>query len=292
MTTIADLVNQVDRQLLIHYVRPMYDFPSASYSNSQSTIALSVNDGLSIGAIIDANFELMHVRSFNENTKTATVMRGFLGTTAASGDSTTLIRINPRIPSVAVYDSIVDELRSWDERVFCIELEPLTLTAGGRTVEVTPSRQPYRVLYARLQGQQLDDQRMQLRPRLYANEPTTLYPSGYTLSLPFAMAAGAELDVAWALPFDTSALTTSSNLEVTHGLTSGLIEILKWGALARITAGKESSRLDAQSAARPDLDQAVPAAALLQASAQYMRLRDMAYDREANRLLAAHPWRF
>jgi hypothetical protein len=292
MTTINDLVNQIDRQLLIHYVRPLYDYPAASFSNVQSTVQLSVADNLSVGALLDVNFELMHVRSFNQNTRTATVTRGFLGTTAASGDSSSLVRINPRITSVAMYDSIVDELNSWDERVFAVVTDDVVLPSATATVEVTPTRVPYRLLFARLRGVSSEDVRRHMRPRLYRSEPTAVYASGYTLGLPYTLSAGDTLDVAYAMPFDTTALTSSSNLETTHGLTAGMLEVLKWGALARITAGKEIARLDTQTVARPDLEQAVPATAHLQASAQYMKMRDMAYDREALRLLGQYPWRF
>lgn len=289
MTTITNLVDQIDRDLLVHYARPLYDTPAASYNTSVTDVQLLTTETLAPGAILDAGFELMYVTRYNESTRTATVIRGFLGTTAASGTTSTLVRINPRFPAVAIMDTVLDELRSWDERLFTIDTDSVTFSAHLTSVEITPVRTPYRVLYARPRPYSTYDARMRLNVLLHRSQPASEFASGYSVQIAQPFGVATVVDVAYAVPFDISALTATSELQATHGLTDGMVEILKWGSLMRIVSGKEAQRLDPQTFARPDVANAYPAQALLQAGAQYGKLRDLAYDREAKRLAGQWP---
>lgn len=291
MTTIEDLVNQVDRDLLIHFTRPLYDVPASAYNNSTSSIVLDNTTTLAPGAILDANFELMYVVAWNESTQTATVIRGFLGTTAAGGDTNDLVRINPRFPTPSIMDTILEELRSWDDRLFTVELETVTWGAEAHSVEISPSVEPYRLLYARLRPASTNEPRAFFRPIMRRSEAASQFTSGISLFNEWTFGSDRTVDLAYAVPFDLSAVTSSTSLEGL-GLTAGMLEILKWGALARLVAGKEAGRLDPTAYGRPDLEQAVPASSLLQASAQYMRLRNDAFDREVRKLLATWPVQF
>lgn len=292
MTSITDLVNQIERGLLVHFTRPIYDVPSATFNTSVTTITLTNTDVLLQGSIINANFELMYVVAWNENTRTATVIRGFLGSTAASGTTATLLRINPPFSDIAISDAITDELSSWDERVFTVASEAVAFTAYDTSVAAAPTRAPYRLLDARPQPVGLHDVRTRIFPELRQVEPSGQFASTYSLHIDSPFGSAVTVDVLYALPFDTTGLTNSSSLEATHGLTAGLLEVLKWGALYRLVAGKESGRIDPSNFQRPDLAQAVPATAHLQAAQQYQQMRNLAYDREARKLIARWPIRF
>lgn len=292
MTTITDLVNQIDRGLFVHFTRPIYDVPAASYTDSATTVQLANTDVLLEGSILNANFELMYVVGWNSSTRTATVLRGFLGTTAAAGTTSTLVRVDPRFADVAIADAVVEELSSWDERVFAVDSDAVSIGASDTSIEVTPVRAPYRILDARPRPNASYESRTRLFAELRQGEATSEFASGYSLSLDYPFGEAGTIDVLYAVPFDTTGLTNSSALEATHGLTGGLLEVLKWGALYRLVAGKEAVRLDPTAFQRPDLAQASPATAHLQAAQQYQQMRNLAYDREARRLLARWPIRF
>lgn len=290
-TSISQLVDQIDRELLVHYARPLIDTPSGSFNTSATSISLSTVSRLSAGAILDASFELMYVKSWSS--PTATVIRGYLGTTAASGTTSTVVKINPRFTSVGILDAITDELRSWDERLFAVEQEALSVEGFETSWEVSPTVTPYRVLYVRPRPYTDVDVRTSI-PMFTLNraQNTSQFSSGYSLQIPVPIGVPTTVDVAYAVPFTLTGLSTSSDLIATHGLSESMLEILKWGALARLMAGKEASRLDPQSYSRPDVEQAVPALANMQASAQYQKMRDLAFDREVKKLLAQWPWKF
>lgn len=292
MTTMSDLVNQIDRDLMVHFTRPIYDVPASSYTDSTTSIALSSVQTLGVGSVLDAAFELMYVTAFNEATRTATVIRGFLGTTASSGTTSTLVRINPRVPTPSIYDCMLDEIRSWDERLFTTEADSLSFAADALSVEATPAATNiYRVLFARPQPLTSDEVRSYVYLTLRRNEPSGQFASGFSLHLDQPFGDARTVDVLYAVPFTISSLTTSTSLEGL-GVSTGMLEIIKWGALARLTAGKELGRLDYTTYVRPNVEQSVPATALLQTSAQYTQMRNAAYEREARRLLGLWPIRF
>lgn len=290
MTTPSDLCNQIDRELLVNYSRPIYDSVALNYNSSITTVQLTSLSNLAAGAILDVNFELMYVLSWNSGTKTATVIRGFLGSTAAAGVVGNTVRVNPRYSTVAMFDGIVDELRSWDERVFTTAAEALSYGESATTVLASPARTPYRLLSARARPISSYDLYKWVPAELRIGEATAQFATGFSVSIAQPFGVATTVDVLYALPIDISAVATSTNLEGL-GIGTGMLEIIKWGALARLTAGKEAQRLDPAAFARPDVEQAVPATAHLQAAAQYQRLRDLAYDREYRRLLALYPVR-
>lgn len=291
MTTIADISNRVQRELLLHTARPVFD-TSSGFTTAATSVVLATVDQVSPGSLLDCEFELMYVKAWEADTRTATVIRGFQGSTARQGASTDVIAINPDVPTVAIYDGVLAELRSWDERLFKVELETLSFGASDTTIECTPSADPYRVLYSRADPISTYSQRKWLNAELRRSEPATEFASGYSISLPAALGTATSVFVAYALPFDLSALTTTTDLVATTGLTEGMCEILVWGALFRIVAGKQIGRLDPWTASRLGGEQSIPAMAPLQASAEFRRQRDLVYSREATKLLAQWPYRF
>jgi nucleoside diphosphate kinase len=293
MTTLADLVNEIERQLLHHYTAPQLDNPSATFTTAATTIVLSTVNSIAPGSVIDCGFELMYVTNWVEGSRTATVIRGLYGSTARQGATTDLVRINPRISSVAMIDAIRDEIRSWDERLFAVETDAVTFGGEDGGVEANPTRDPYRVLSARPRVSASTDDYRWIVPELRRSEPTAAFASGYSLHLPPGMRFGEStvVDVTYAMPFVITTMATTTDLESTIGLSTTMLEIIKWGVLARIMAGKQEARADAFGTIRTDLEQSVPALTPLQVSSQYKRMRDMAYDTEVRRLLNRYPYR-
>lgn len=293
MTTIAELVNEIDRELLSTYTAPMYDTPAASFVTAATTIQLATVEQVSRGATLDCGFELMYVTNWEEGTRTATVIRGFLGTTARSGATTDLVRVNPRVSSAAIVDAIRDELRSWDERVYSVQVESLSFTSSQTSALATPTRPPYRIVSARPRPSAADDLRTWTTLDLRRSEATGEFSTGYSVQLPAGMVFGTAttVDVVYALPFATGTLTTTTDLQTTVGLADTQLEILKWGVLWRVMGGKQEARLDPFGTIRTDIEQSVPAMSPLQAAAQYKRMRDDAYDVEVRRLLGRYPYR-
>jgi hypothetical protein len=300
VTSIADLVNVIERDYVVPMTRPELDVLADSYSavSTTSDVQLAYTESINHGSVLDVNFELMYVLRWNPNLRLATVKRAVSGTTAAVGAAGDVVRVNPRFPSVAILDAISDELRSWDDRLFRVDTDAVSFGASDLAVEVSPTAAPWRILTARKRPTSTDtvlgDETRTLVPlRLTRSEPSGQFSSGYAVHLDTAsFGIATTVDVFYAVPFDLTGLASSSDLQSTHGLTDGMLEILKWGAIWRLMAGRETVRADVTTHQRPDLQQAVPAGVLLQEAQSYKRLRDEAYDREVRKLLAVWPYRF
>jgi hypothetical protein len=292
MTTIAELINEIDRELLQHYTQPQLDLPNSSISTAATTITLTSVNSISPGSVLDIGFELMYVTAWNENNRVADVIRGLYGSTATSHATTDLVRINPRISSVAMLDAIRDEIRSWDERVFATEAGTVSFGSNEHGVDVTLTQDPYRVVWARPRPNTSNVAYKRASLVLRRNEDTDVFASGYSLHLPpgLVFSETTTVDVLYAVPFDTATLATATDLQSTVGLSDSMLEIVKWGSLSRLVAGKGEGRVSPFGGGRADIEGSTPATAALQAAAEYMRMRNEAYHREAFRLLAKYPY--
>jgi len=295
MTTVEDLANEIDRDFLIHYARPIYDVTPQSHSDSTTSIKLTTTPQLAAGAVLDIDFELMYVQSWNESLKTATVIRGFLGTTAVASDANTLVRINPRYSTAAMLDAVRAEIASWDERVFRVELATVSFDAYYSTAEAITSTTPYRLL--RLMPRPDDIwayDREWIKGTLLFNQDVSQWPSGLAVQVDCAFGRPTTVDALYAMPFpDPAGLDPFvTDLEVDWDVPVGLLEVLRWGVLGRLLTGRESGRLDPQITTSRLQAEAIPANAALQAGAQFYNLRNIAYDREVRRLMAMYGVRF
>lgn len=286
-------MNELELELLSHYSPPLYDNPAATFTTTASTVQLTSIDSLQPGALLECGLEMMYVTSFVEGTRTATVIRGHLGSTARQGATTDVIRVNPRVPQVSMLYALRDELRSWDDRLFTTQAETLTFSASEHAVAASPTRDPYRILIARPRPTGTYPEYKNVQLDLRRGDDTDVWSTGYSVHLPPGMvfAISTYVDVVYALPFNLATLDSTTDLESTVGLATTMLEILKLGILMRIVAGKQVGRMDSYGQNRANLQQDVPATTPLQAAAQYAELRDKAYDAEVRRLLSRYPYR-
>lgn len=236
---------------------------------------------------------MMYVTGWTEGTRIATVIRGHLGSTARSGATTDVVRVNPRVPQVSMLSALRDELRSWDDRLFATESEALTFGAYDHAVAASPTRDPYRIAFARPRPDGTYPWYGTISLELRRGEAASVFASGYSVHLPPALVFGRStvVDVTYALPFDLSTLASTTDLETDVGLATTMLEILKLGILYRVLSGKQVARLDMHGEQRADLQQSVPAISPLQAAAQFQEMRNKAYDVEVRRLLSRYPYR-
>lgn len=292
MTTISDLVNEIERDHLSAYSRPEYCQVETGVNSGAVSIVLTQTDALLKQAVLNTGFELLYVTAYNRNSRTATVMRGHLGTTAASIATGQVVRINPRFSDVAIMDGIVDELASWDERVYKVVQETLAFSVYDSTILATPTGAPYRVLEARRRPRQTYEPWRRTNVTLRRSEDVSQFSTGYSITVDDPYNLATDLDVLYAVPFNTIGLTSSTDLVDDVGLDGEMCEVLKWGALWRLMVGRETVRLDQTVHHRTDLQEAVPAGSNVQVGERYKMLRDLRYNEVAKRLLGQWPYTF
>ena len=111
-STSTDLVNDTLRHLHSTHRDPQNTLAAALSDTTGTTVQAGYALGaIAAGAVISIDLELMYVWEVtNESTKTFTVQRGYLGSTAATHSLNAVITVNPKFPAFDVLNAINDEL--------------------------------------------------------------------------------------------------------------------------------------------------------------------------------------
>jgi len=137
-TNIAGLVDRVYRE----YLEPMDDLTSyTTLSTEVNTSATSIvfdgdlltqeeEDAMDAGTIIECEQELMRCTALDTVNNTVTVVRGVLGTTAATHIVGKVIKIAPVFPRRNVFDAVCDQIKNLYPTLFAVEVKSITSKTG------------------------------------------------------------------------------------------------------------------------------------------------------------------
>jgi len=137
-TNIAGLVDRVYRE----YLEPMDDL--TSYTTLATEVNTSVTsivfdgdlltqeeeDAMDAGTIIECEQELMRCTALDTVNNTVTVVRGVLGTTAATHIVGKVIKIAPVFPRRNVFDAVCDQIKNLYPTLFSVEVKSITSKTG------------------------------------------------------------------------------------------------------------------------------------------------------------------
>ena len=137
-TDIAGLVDRVYRE----YLEPMDDLTSyTTLSTEVNASATSIvfdgdlltqeeEDAMDAGTIIECEQELMRCTALDTVNNTVTVVRGVLGTTAATHVVGKVIKIAPVFPRKNVFDAVCDQIKNLYPTLFAVETKSITSKVG------------------------------------------------------------------------------------------------------------------------------------------------------------------
>ena len=137
-TDIAGLVDRVYRE----YLEPMDDLTSyttlTTEVNSSATsivfdgdlLTQEEEDAMDAGTIIECEQELMRCTALDTVNNTVTVVRGVLGTTAATHVVGKVIKIAPVFPRKNVFDAVCDQIKNLYPTLFAVETKSITSKVG------------------------------------------------------------------------------------------------------------------------------------------------------------------
>jgi hypothetical protein len=210
----------------------------------------------------------MRVMSTDEAELTATVIRGWGGSTAIAHESDEVIWINPRFTSHQLSQAVIDEINSWPSALFRVVADTLSVALGDETIELPATFVgAYNVIDVR---KIIDNTESTAWPRLpfrlqrgVADTWTATSTSGLLLRLLGNCDAG-SLYVEAAAPFDASAATIDTDLEETIGLTSSQVDLAMLGAKYRVLLDAEAGRSQRDATDSEIGSQAVPPMAAAQ----------------------------
>lgn len=297
MTTVADQAQRIRRRL---YSGPSgrYDLLSGAINSSVTSLTLTDSaNGVTLGTRLACGNELMLVRSVSS--KTCTVMRGFFGTTAAAHADGDLIEVAPRFFYGDIVDTMQEEVRGWDNRVFRVEQRQIDSSFSSRSYDLVGAIDPLFLLsVTSATGSRwtepivTDNARTHSPAILLGGQDVATFPSGWCVQLEdFPTNLTTPLIVEWAEPFITDDWTDTTDLEDDVGLVPSMFDILLYGTMARVMSGKEVGRTDLRASGEDRRAEEVPPGYLAKTAGELFQMRDRRLAVEANKLRGRYPYR-
>lgn len=258
-----------------------------------TTAAAADTSGIASGSILQVDTELMEVWGTPSGTS-VTVIRGVLGSTAATHSNGAVITVNPRFPDISIVTEINNELRSLSgEGLFRVLGTTLTYNPSTRGYDLGATTK-FIDLYGNPEiSMGTSSSWAQIRSwRLSRGMASSEFASTDALFLDEGGANGRPVRVRYKAGFSPVS-TTDLTLDVStqSGLHDEAIDILPIGAAIRLVGPTEVKRNFTESQGEPRRATEVPPGAR-SGSANGLRLlrRDRIRDERA-RLHAQYPTR-
>lgn len=233
------------------------------------TFADSLN-GIRPGAYVEVDDEDMYVRSTSG--ATAVVRRGMNGTTAASHDDVSLVRVEPRFSRSRIVQALRADITSWPSSVYARYLGTLDVGSNVRGVDVDG--------LAGVDGAQLlAAQRAPVGgldtpwptvpgARMVRRQATANFASGYALEFPnFGGNQGGRwwgwddwagivdtstfsVQLRVKAPYNTAVFSSGTDVGTVLGMPLAVAEIAPYGAAARLMSTRDIARTDTSALGR------------------------------------------
>lgn len=289
MSTAGALINRVSRQLLSGTIEERNKL-ATTVTSSDTSIVMSYDlAGLRTGSVFEIDSELMYVWVAESGSKTLTVERGYLGTTAAAHTAGALAILNPRFPQQQLLDSFnqeLDDLSSPSNGLFRVIAANVDYNGSDRQVNLTSATTIIDLIDVRLRY--LSSDYPVLRGvRLSRDLPTSDFASGFALTFDEVSMAG-TLRVRYKAPF-VRASTTSSDIQSVCLMPINMEDIVEMGVMARMLAVREVKRNFIESQGDTRRSDEVPAGSMANSVTNILRLRRDRIIAEASKLARQYP---
>jgi len=290
VTTAGQLIDRVNSELLAGTVEERNKL-AASTDSSQTDIEMTYSLGsLRENTVFQIGTELMYVWEVNTTSKTATVDRGYGGTTAAAHTIGDIVTVSPRFPRHQILNGLnadLADLSSPMNGLFQMKTVDVSYNGSDRMVNMTGVTEIidlYDVRYRYLN----DDYPIVRNVRLLRDMPISDFASGFVLAFDAPVRAG-SVRVLYKAPY--TAFATEADTVADAGGTASLDDLLILGAQIRVMAGREVKRNFTESQGDTRRAEEVPAGAVGGSILNLQRLRRDRIQAEAARLNRQYPIR-
>lgn len=284
MTTTHDLIQSAKRYLQ-GSGRPEYNRITPAMTTATTDITFDFALGsIQAGAILGVDLEDLYVWTLVG--ATATVARGWNGSTPAAHSANRTVSVNPLFSNWAVLCEVNNELASISPQIYQVKTVTETMTTASSYNLAADVIDVLAVQYADI-GPSTNWPSLH-RWSFLPNQDTTVFTSGKALRLYELPDPGRTLRVTYAAPLGTLS-DLLENVETVTGLPTSAADIPAIGAAARLLSAREArrSQLDAQPEPRQAAD--VPPGTARSAAAQLFALRDRRIKEESAKLSRLYP---
>jgi hypothetical protein len=288
VTTVSQLVEET-RRLVYGATRQSLNRLAGAVlaADTMLTLELDLNDAVR-GSMLSIDDELIWVMDSNVASKQVTVIRGYLGTTAANHADEALVEVNPRFPRAYIKRSLQQEIDSWGTRLFKVTTANISFSSTTRIYDLGISNF-ISVIDANLTPYAGRTTRSNpYRWTVLRDLDVSEFPSGAAFEFLGAYPTTGIVRIKLAQEFDVSTWTDGTDVE-TLGIASSMCDIPPFGAAWRLMSTREVGRTNMQAQPEPRRSEEVPAGHMASVAAQLKKLRDDRIEEERWTLLNRYP---
>ena len=292
MTTVATVVADA-RNYLMGTTHDVTNTLQTTLSDTTgTTVVFATNDSKllpAVGSTFEIETEIFYVKA--QSTVTSTVIRGFLGSTAATHTSGLAIRVDPKFYDAVLFRHVQGELldlTSPANGLFKQSYVDITYNVAVQGYDLTSTTTVDDVLDVRFKttGPQKNWPRADFE--LARNMSTTDFASGNAIIVKRGGQAGQTIRVFYRAPYG-AVTSLSDTLESTAGMHAEAVDIPAMGVALRAQSGNEIARVQIQSQGSTRRASEVREGANNAAPAGLRALRGTRIQAEAARLAARWP---
>lgn len=289
MSTVAQIINRTQRQLLSGVVEERNKTAASLTATATSVVFVYDVAAIRPGTTIEIDSELMYVWEVVSGTKTATVERGFNGTTASAHTSGSICTVAPRFPRNQIVEAFNDDLADLSSPMnglYRIKTLDINYNGSDTMINLPSVGDVIELLDVRLRYLSTDYPMIR-RVSIVRNLPTSDFGSGTAIKFNEPTRSGV-LRVTYKAPFNRI-VRESDDLQQTTGFPVSAEDILILGAQIRLMAPREIKRNFTETQGDTRRAEEVPAGAVSNSIAQLQRLRRDRIAAEALKLDSQYP---
>lgn len=280
MSTVGAVVDRVMRE----WLTPPSNMPSQSVLSAgidDSTTSITYDPllmpeeeaRLGAGAIIEVGQEWMRASDVNIDSRTITVVRGIMGTTAATHAAGDTVTISPRWARRTVFDAVADAVVDLSPELYGVG----TLQVSSGEYQDLETARAHTILYARQQyGGSWRDVHVDILPGLPELDTYMGVQFGFDVDL------NQDVWITYAYDF---ARPSSESVELsTVGVQGDWEELIVLGAIATLVQHPDADKTTLEYLTEQIAEQVQSVGSVTELATRLTRLRDYKLQRAASRL--------
>lgn len=271
----------------------------AAMNDSQTTLVFEwAPQSVRVGDVLNVDLELLRVISYDSGTRTATVIRGWLDSTAAAHLDAAEVLINARFTNLDAFDALTEEISSWGPQLYRVAAEEFTIDAGYESLELPAA---WSSMYGLVRVHRKWEQYWQdtetwpevnVRVIRSTTDWTDGAPNSGLLVRFLDPVADGQLMILAALPWSTASIAIDDDLITDVGLSESLLDMLAMGVKIRLAHDGEWARMARNVQDEPRRAEETPLGAAVQPLQFAVAMYRNRKQEEINKLRAQHPIRY
>jgi hypothetical protein len=289
MSNAGQLITRAQRQLLSGTVEERNKLAASLTATATSMTFTYDLKQVRPGAVVEVDSELLYVWEVNTGTKTATIERGFNGTTATTHTSGAIANVNPRFPRNQLLEAINDELidlAAPSNGLYRVKALDFDYNGTDLMVNLQSNNDVIDLLEVRYRNT-ADDYPHVRKVGLIRNLPTKDFPSGVALKFNDPPKS-ASLRVTYKAPFNR-VTRESDDIQTVCGFPLSAEDIIILGIQIRLMAPREMKRSFTEAQGDTRRAEEVTAGAVANSINGLIRIRRDRIVAEATKLDSQYP---